>query len=122
MLVSLPDGDMMIDSADEIEAIIRKKAAEGVSEVWISDRSKPYPALAVLLNREYACVDYFGENEDDMWRSVGSKNTEVVFSAGGTEWTAPTDAVISVDEAVDCLRQFCNDLKRPVCIKWQDGV
>lgn len=121
MKVSTFDGTVTIDSISEIEQLIRRRAEIGMDEIWISGE-EDLPALAILINRDAACVNYFGKENDDMWLSKSCGSKEVMFLPGGVEWLAPADAVIDLESAAECMRQFCADLKIPSCIEWQDGV
>ncbi len=90
-----------------------------MDEIWISGK-EAYPCLAILVNGKYACVNYF-ENEDGMMcLSYGKYEKSVVFLAGLEEWEAPANAVVSTEEAVSCMEEFFDTLKRPECIRWQE--
>lgn len=121
MQVSTESGTFSIDSFYKIEKLIRQNAANGFAEIWLSGDS-PYPALALLINGVYACVNYFGTDEADMKMSLGSSDKSVIFKAGGVEWLSPENAVISLDEAVACAEGFFKNLDLPACMLWQDGV
>jgi hypothetical protein len=62
------------------------------NEIWCSctDDSNYYPCLAILVRGEYAVVNYFSENNNEMFASVGdlSKNGEVRFEDGQYEVAA----------------------------------
>lgn len=57
MLVSTEKGTVLIDSFADIEAVIRRSAARGMAEIWLSGDAH-YPAIAILLNGDHACVDF----------------------------------------------------------------
>ncbi|MDE6313367.1 MAG: hypothetical protein K2M46_07055 [Lachnospiraceae bacterium] len=89
-------------------------------EIWISG-NEPYPCLAVVINDDFAAVHYF-ENEDGaMWLSFNEKNDkEVTFIAGGEQWTPEAEAVITLDKAALCIKEFGTTYQRPSCIQWQE--
>ncbi len=122
MLISYDKGDITITDTDEIITLILDLAEKGMNEIWISEDNTSYPALAVLVNGRYACLNYFGNDDGDMYMSRGTENVEVSFNPGGTEWVAPADAVLPINTAIDCIRQFCKNYKLPDCIEWQNGV
>ncbi|SEK23012.1 Imm1 family immunity protein [Ruminococcus albus] len=122
MRISCENGDITIADTKEVILLILSLAEKGMNEIWISEDGSLYPALAVLVNGGYACLNYFGNDEGDMYMSRGYGNTQVTFNPCGTEWTAPADAVISIESAVACIRRFCENYKLPDCINWQDGV
>ena len=122
MRISLNTVDMNVGTAEEAVMLIQHHAANGMEEIWISADDALYPALAVQVNGKHACVHYFSENDGEMYMSIGDGKEEVTFIAGGIEWNAPADAVITIDEAAECVRRFCKDYKLPGNILWQDGV
>ncbi|SFB78013.1 Imm1 family immunity protein [Ruminococcus albus] len=122
MRVSYENGDITITDNEEVISLILCLAEKGINEIWLSEDGKLYPALAILVNGRYTCLNYFGNDEGDMYMSRGDGNAQITFKPGGTEWTAPADAVISIESAVACIRQFCKNYNLPDCIDWQDGV
>ena len=116
MQISTENAAFSTSDPDLIESTVRSSR-----EIWISGEST-YPCLTILTSGEKACVNYFGRQESDMWLSQSESTQSEVFIAGGEQWQAPADAVISIDEALQCVREFCGTLTRPACIKWQYGV
>lgn len=116
MQISTENAAFSTSDPDLIESTVRSSR-----EIWISGESK-YPCLTILTSGEKACVNYFGRQESDMWLSQSESTQSEVFIAGGEQWQSPADAVISIDEALQCVREFCLTLTRPACIKWQYGV
>ena len=51
---------------------------------------------------------------------AGCLDKEIAFLAGGEEWIAPSDAVISLCDALQCVTEFCETGSRPSCIHWQE--
>ncbi len=99
------------------------KDNKGLEEIWISS-GKKYPSLVIHLNKNLACVSYFSEDENEInWTSLGEYDSEVVFLAGGEEWVAPANSVISLDKAIECVSEFAlNENEKPTAIKWQQLV
>ena len=63
------------------------------------------------------------ENNDtgDVWLSYNDKNQkEVTFIADGSEWKPNSDAVIALNDAFSCIRDFSDTYVRPCCIQWQE--
>lgn len=116
MQISTENAAFSTSDPDLIESTVRSSR-----EIWISGESK-YPCLTILTSGEKACVNYFGRQESDMWLSQSESTQSEVFIAGGEQWQSPADAVIGIDEALQCVREFCVTLTRPACIKWQYGV
>lgn len=72
------------------------------------------------MKGKYACVHYF-EDEGDVLQSCGGDfDDEVVFLAGGEEWAAPEDAILSLEQAVKCMEEFLDTMECPECIEWDE--
>ena len=116
--VSTYRGDYTFQSADDVINFIRTAAPEN-NDVWISGE-QPYPCIAVCINGEYAAVNFFQNDTGEMWLSYNDKNQkEVTFMAGGDEWSPDIDAIIALNDAFSCIREFLDTLERPSCIQWQ---
>lgn len=112
--------DKICQNKAEIIKIIKQGAAlpQG-DEVWISNGGEDYPCLTILAKDKYTCIHYFENDEGSVWQSNGDFNEEVVFLAGGEEWTAPEYTIIPIETAMNCMEEFCDTLKRPECIRWE---
>ena len=116
--ISTYRGDYTFQSADDVINFIRTAAPEN-NDVWISGE-QPYPCIAVCINGEYAAVNFFQNDIGEMWLSYNDKNQkEVTFMAGGDEWSPDVDAIIALNDAFSCIREFLDTLERPSCIQWQ---
>lgn len=111
-------GNIDCSSIDEIENIIRQASFLPMDEIWISGNSE-FPCFGILVNGEFACIHYF-YGDGEMMQSFGDYKNEKVFLAGGEEWIAPADTVVSLETAVNCMKEFCSDLSLPKCIQWQE--
>ena len=52
--------------------------------------------------------------------SAQENHEEVTFMAAGEEWEPDANAVISLNSAFSCIREFCATYERPSCIQWQE--
>ena len=110
----------IFEDIKDIELLVRNAASLPMDDIWVHYESvSEYPCLSILINGVLACVHYF-ESSELMWQSKGDYDTEIIFSAGGEEWCAPTDTIISIESAIKCLYEFCSNMKRPECIQWQE--
>lgn len=117
MTVSTNNGDIIIcRRKSEVKRIILSSTDD---DIWIST-DKKYPCLAVLTNGKYACIHWFEDENGIMFQSSGGIDKEVTFIAGGTEWTAPLESVVTIETSIKCVDGFCYTLKRPECIKWAE--
>lgn len=116
MRISTPSGTFETNDPAQIENALRQNP-----EVWVSGEDS-YPCLSILISGENACVNYFGTDENDLWLSQSDSSQSVTFYPDGAEWDCPADAVVSVETALECIREFCQTLARPANILWQYGV
>lgn len=121
MLISASQGNITCHSTEEIVQMIRQSAGSALltDDIWISEASE-YPCLSIMINGKYACIHYFADENGTMWQSFSDFQKEIVFLAGGVEWSAPADTIVPLEKAVRCAEEFCSDLKRPACIEWQE--
>ena len=118
-IVSTNKGDFTFQSPEDAIKFIRTAAQEH-NDMWISGE-QPYPCIAVCINGEYAAVNFFQNDSGDVWLSYNDKNQkEVTFIADGSEWKPNADAVIALNDAFLCIRDFLNTYERPSCIQWQE--
>lgn len=103
---------------DAVEFV--QTAAKKKDTLWVSGEEK-YPCLAICTNAPYAAVHFFQSDTGDVWLSYNENNQkEVAFLAEGAEWRPTADAVVSLDDAIFCIREFFRTRERSVCIQWQE--
>lgn len=118
-IISTNNGDFIFQSTDEAIEFMRTETQEN-NDIWISGE-QPYPCMAVCINGEYAAVNFFQNDTGEMWLSYNDKNQqEVTFIAEGDEWRPDVNAIITLNDALSCVREFLDTYKRPTCIKWQE--
>ena len=117
-MISTNEGDFSFGFVEEAIEILRGMSRD-LSEAWISGDTA-YPCLAICINGEYAAVNYFQDEDGEIYLSYNSENKkEVAFKAGGEEWNPDPDVVINFEDAVKCVEEFLNTKERPSSIKWQ---
>lgn len=114
--VSTINGTTIYRSKTEVKKIVMNSLNDDI----LISIGKDYPCLAILINGKYACIHYFENNNGVIFQSVGDVNKEVTFMAGGTEWTAPPEAVVTLVDAVICAESFINNLSRTEWIEWTE--
>ncbi|MCM1507642.1 MAG: Imm1 family immunity protein [Ruminococcus flavefaciens] len=115
MTVSTNNGDKICQRKSEIKRIILNSTD---NDIWISENK--YPCLVVLVSGKYACIHWFEDENGKMFQSAEGIGKEVTFIAGGTEWTAPPESVVTIETALKCVDEFCDTLNRPECIEWEE--
>ena len=117
--VSTDKGNLSFQSVDDVLKFVQTSAQENI-ELWISGK-QPYPCISVCISGEYAAINYFQNDTGDIWLSYNEENQEdVTFMAAGEEWEPDVNAVISINSAFSCIREFCATYERPCCIQWQE--
>jgi len=120
MLVSTKKGDFVFQSVDDVIDFINKMEAQEKGEIWISGE-QPYPCIAVCINGNFAAINYFQNDTGDLWLSYHPENQiEVTFKADGEDWKPDANAVITINDAFLCIREFLGSYKKPACIQWQE--
>ena len=119
MNVSNCNGDFELHSWKDLEKQIRKSSTYPFDDIWISGETE-YPCLSILINDQYTCVHYFLNNQGDMWQSIGYGSEDISFESNGEKSDMPADAIISLDLAIECAKQFFETHEKPICIEWRD--
>ena len=120
MNIACCNGDFECNSWEEIEEFIRKSSGNPYDDIWICEEDEEYPCLAMLINGEHVCVHWY-DDEGGIWQSVGHGEKDVEFIANGNEKSEmPSDAVVSLEEALQCAKQFFVTQEQPDCIEWRE--
>ncbi|MDE6833981.1 MAG: hypothetical protein K2J39_07050 [Ruminococcus sp.] len=114
--VSTMNGDTIYRSKSEVKKLIMNSLNDDI----LISIGQNYPCLAILINGNYACIHYFESENGHIFQSTGDVNKEVTFIAGGTEWTAPPESVVTLVDAVICAESFINNLSRTEWIEWTE--
>lgn len=114
-------GDVLCETVQEVEKIVVSSSKKLYDELWISGADK-YPCLAILLNGDLANIHYFAEEDGEMWQSVkmDENDNNIDFLIGGQMDTIPSYYVISLEKALEAVKQFCSTFCRPDCIEWEE--
>ena len=117
-LISTDKGDFKFKTAEEALEIIR--SAPDKNGIWISLENN-YPCLVVWIVGNYAALNYYQDEDGEMWLSYNANNhEEISFIAGGEEWKPDATAIVTADDAYVCIRIFLEKGSRPDCISWQE--
>ncbi len=105
-----------VDGAMEfVQEVVQKK-----DDIWVSG-DEEYPCLAVCTNAPYAAVHFIQSDGGEVWLSYNENNQRGVdFLVDGVEWRPTADAVVSLDDAIACVKEFLTTYKKPSCIQWQE--
>lgn len=119
--VATNKGDIVCKTPQEVENIIINSSKKPLDEIWVSGEDE-YPCLAVLVNGDLTSICYFLNENGDMWQSVGNaeSNGSVEFLVGGELDERPEYTVVSLEAALECVKQFCDTFYKPDCIEWEE--
>lgn len=120
MTICSNDGTIECSTYDEYKEQINKcfNNPSG-NEIWCSHSNKEYPCISILVNGIQAVCNYFSENNEEMFASLGNIHTDGTVEFLDGQYTAAAYQVIKADEALECaLKFYYSDLK-PNCIKWE---
>lgn len=122
MNVSTKDGDFEHKTVQEIEQLIRNSAASSPDDIWISGKDN-YPCLSILISGNLANVNYFLSDCGDLWVSEGdgTYDEDLSICVDGVDYSMGADTIISTEQAIECMKQFCMDIyTMPNCIEWME--
>ena len=120
IFVSIYQGTFEFRSVDDAMKFVQT-AAKKKDTIWVTTGDEFYPCLAVCTNEPYAAVNFFQNDMGDMWLSYNENNQkEVAFLADGVEWCPSANAVVSLNDAILCIREFLSTYEKPSCIQWQE--
>lgn len=119
IFISIYQGTFEFQSVDDAMKFVQT-AAKKKDTLWVTG-DELYPCLAVCTNEPYAAVNFIQADMGDIWLSYNENNQkEVVFLADGVEWCPSANAVVPLNDAILCIREFLSTHERPSCIQWQE--
>lgn len=117
MNVVTNNGDFIIDTIDEIIQLILRTSKQSCDEIWVSRTD--YPCIAVLINGNYANIHFFLNSEGDIWQTVGNNN-DMQFIISGETQVLPGEYIISLEKAIEVVKEFCISMVKPKCVEWEE--
>lgn len=114
------------NSADEIEEILHKQNVNNVNEFWISTETQ-FPCVGVLTNSSYAYVHFFDEEGSPGFRGLADEDLGLdedelptFYSSNGEIMSVEIECVVSLNKAVEVVREFFETGSMPTCIEWDE--
>ncbi len=121
MIVSSNDGNFICNSYEEYELCVEKCFSnKSGNEIWCTHGEKEYPCLSVLVNGEKAVCNYFSDNNEQMFASLGNINEKGVVEFLNGQYDVASYQVIAVDEAMKCVMSFYYSEEKPDCVEWEE--
>ena len=92
------------------------------NEIWCSSHEGPedFPCLAILVKGDEAVVNYFSENNAEMFASLGDTTKDGIAQFQNGQYEVMAYQVISSLSALECALQFFHSQEKPSCIEWEE--
>ena len=126
MKVSHFGGTESVSSIEELRRILSERYANDANEFWLSDETKDFPCMAILVKGSLASVTFFEDEDDIGSQSAGRNNnlkagTFTVFytNTPNEEIEIHSEMVVSEEAAAKAAEQFFSERKMPRCMEWQ---
>jgi hypothetical protein len=113
----------LVNNTTELEAILNRRQPGNVNAFWLSTQSGGFPALLILVKGDLAVLHYQTVADEPGFRSLSEKEEgePMYFSIGpntGDDVEEPTDALVSLETALQAAKEFFDSRKLPESIKW----
>lgn len=115
---------------EDAEKLLKECALKPLANVSFNWDYEEFPSLDVDVNgglaklcyvdnQEHVCYGRFGA-ELSFWISLGSHEGKVSFLCGEGNRTKETDGrnVVTLEQAIECVKRFYEDGELPECIEW----
>lgn len=111
------NGNFSVNNEEELQAALN--AACG--EIWLGEGTDSYPCIAILCCEGGASLNYFAEQNGDMYVSVGDKSARGTLDVNidGEAYIIERCSIIPENKIPECAREFMNDMKLPECVRWE---
>ena len=91
MEVAAIEGVYSVTSVDALIAVLANRVGDAVNSFWLSRQSEGFPALAIMVNGDFACVNYLPDGDTAGYVSVGhltgleARDTSFTISMSGEQ-------------------------------------
>lgn len=99
---------------NEIQLYLRES-----TDGWNAD----YPCtLSILVKDQQAVVNYFSEDNEEIFASTGDLDREDDFrwQIGANDYSVAGYQILSIEKALQCALQFFHTQEKPSCIEWEE--
>lgn len=119
-------GEVECKTCEELEQVLELKTEKGVNEFKIALETD-YPYMDVCVNKNYACISYFGKDEISCCSSMDENNglneygyMEFYIGNEYEKVTVPNYQVTSFSKAKDAIMEFVKTKSRPTNLEWEE--
>lgn len=110
----------------ELEKVLRMRTAKGVNE-FIINSEEEFPYLIMSVKDEYACLNYFDEDNSPGYSSIGGdvdlNEDEISIFYTNTdeeEIEVANYSIMSFQKAIMAVKEFFETNIMPKCIEWEE--
>lgn len=78
--------------------------------------------LSILVKGRQAVVNYFSEDNEEIFASIGDLGREDDFRwlIGGNDYSVAGYQILSIETALQCASAFFHTQEKPSCIEWEE--
>jgi hypothetical protein len=79
-------------------------------------------ALSILVKGRQAVVNYFSEDNEEIFASIGDlvREDDFRWQIGGNDYSVAGYQILSIEKALQCASAFFHTQKKPSCIEWEE--
>ena len=120
MFISSNTGSFRCDSLEEYRSHL-KACFQQENEIWCSQTEEAkYPCLSILVKGDQAVVNYFAEEDGEMFVSSGDEDAEDLIPFCDGQYEIAAYQVIPAADAMECALEFFHSQDVPGCIDWDE--
>ena len=126
MEVAAIEGVYSVTSVDALIAVLANRVGDAVNSFWLSRQSEGFPALAIMVNGDFACVNYLPDGDTAGYVSVGhltgleARDTSFTISMSGEQMEVEERSVVRFSDAVAAAQEFFATNRLPRCLDWDE--
>lgn len=78
--------------------------------------------LSILVKGQQAVVNYFSEDNVEIFASIGDLDREDDFrwQIGVNDYSVAGYQILSIEKALQCALEFYHTQEKPTCIEWEE--
>ncbi|MEO3946881.1 hypothetical protein [Gorillibacterium sp. CAU 1737] len=122
MVISSKFGEVPCLTLAEYEAQLKSSLfASPGNEIWCyRQEGQDFPCLSILVKDTKAVVNYFSEDNGQMFASLGDLSQEGLACFENGKYEVAAYQVIQPQSALECALHFFRSPEKPSCIQWEE--
>jgi hypothetical protein len=124
MRVDDSKGTYQTRTSSELETVLQKRYGPGVNSFWLTHDGEKYPAVALLVKGDLACLHYFPKDSHPGFLSIGSAeeltpDEATIFQLDNLDQAEmPNSSVVHFHQAVEAAKDFFASKELPKSVQW----